>query len=58
MLLLQTKKTASGHKNSFGDGGNIYYLDCGDGIKHNFLDPNTETVYMKYVHFCILSMPQ
>ena len=56
--LATKKKTASGHKNSFGDGGNIYYLDCGDGIKHNFLDPNTENVYMKYVHFCILSMPQ
>ena len=34
------RKTARGHKKSFGDGGSICYLDCGAGIKHNFLDPN------------------
>ena len=56
---LATKiKTARGHKKSFGDDGNIYYLDCGEVVKHNFLGPNTENVYIKYVHFCIVSMPQ
>ena len=45
------EKTARGHKKSFGGAGNIYYLDCGDGIKHIFIDPNTKNVYIKYVHF-------
>ena len=39
---LATKKnTARGHRKSFGDGGNIYYLDCGDGIISVSLCPNS-----------------
>lgn len=37
---------AKGHKESFGDEGKIYYLDCGDGMIGVCIGPNSSN----YMH--------
>ena len=39
-----------GHKETFGDNGYVYYLDCGDG------NTSVYNTYVKLTKVCILTM--
>ena len=46
-----------GHKETFGDNGYVYYLDCGDGLKGVCICPNTsnhEHYFVKF--FCVYQL--